>query len=273
MSLLRNHALGLVIVLAFAVAVYLWHGALKATLWEPAFMTGWLLLGCLTLLTLYNARKKLPFLPLGKARNWLKLHLYLGWFVVVAFFIHLDFKVPTGVLESAIAVLFFVVAASGILGAWISRTLPKRLTRRGEEVIFERIPVFIAKLRQEADELATRSVEQTQSTSVADFYIAYLKPWFAGPRDFWQHILELNTRRYELDQRFDTLNRYLNAGEREIASELHAIVCKKNDLDHHHALQKVLKVWLFVHIPATYSLLVLVAVHIVLVHAYTGARF
>lgn len=273
MSLIRNHLVGLIVVLALAIAVYLWYGALEATLWEPAFMTGWLLLGGVIVLALYNGRKKLPFLPLGRARNWLKLHLYLGWFVSLVFFIHIDFGIPTGVLETMMAVLFITVAGSGAFGAWISRTLPKRLTRRGEEVIFERIPVFIAQLRQEADALATRSVEQTQSTSVADFYIDYLKPWFAGPRDFWQHILELNTRRYEIDQRFDTLNRYLDAGEREIAAELHAIVCKKNDLDHHHALQKVLKVWLFVHIPATYSLLALVAVHFVLVHAYTGARF
>jgi hypothetical protein len=33
-----------------------------------------------------------------------------------------------------------------------------------------------------------------------------------------------------------------------------------------------LKVWLFVHIPATYSLLTLIAAHVVLVHAFTGAR-
>jgi hypothetical protein len=272
MSLVWNHMVGLAIVLLLAIFMFVAHGALKATLWEPAYLTGWLLLGGILVLTLYNARKKLPFLPLGKARNWLRLHLYLGWFVLIAFFIHIDFRMPSGVLEGTIAALFLVVALSGVLGAWISRTIPKRLTRRGEEVIFERIPVFMASLREEADDLAIRSVEETRSTSIADFHIAYLKPWFAGPRDFWQHLFELNTRRYEFDQRFETLNRYLNDRERDVAAELQSIVCKKSDLDYHHALQKVLKAWLFVHIPATYSLLTLIAAHVVLVHAFTGAR-
>jgi len=45
-------------------------------------------------------------------------------------------------------------------------------------------------------------------------------------------------------------------------------VIAKNNLDYQHALQMVLKGWLFVHIPLTYSLIVVAAVHGVLAYAF-----
>lgn len=255
-----------------AIAVFMLHGAMDATLWEPAFLTGWILLGSMLVLTLLNTRKKLPFLPLARVRSWVKLHVYLGWFVVAIFVLHLDFQIPNGGIEVAMAVLFVIVAVSGAVGIFISRTLPPRLTRRGEEVIFERIPIFRTQLREAADDLAIYSVEQTSSTSIADFYAKELKDWFSSPRDYVEHLLELNGRFFGLMQKFDSLERYLNDTEKEVLGELRALAKKKSDLDYHHALQKTLKGWLFIHIPATYALLVLAGIHVILVHAFTGVN-
>jgi hypothetical protein len=47
-------------------------------------------------------------------------------------------------------------------------------------------------------------------------------------------------------------------------------VRQKDGLDYHHALQLTLKLWLFVHIPLTYSLLIFSLVHLVLVYAFAG---
>ena len=68
----------------------------------------------------------------------------------------------------------------------------------------------------------------------------------------------------------DNLSRYLNAEEREFHDRLRELVCKKDELDFHYALQLMLKVWLFVHVPLTYSLLIAAGVHMVLVHAFGG---
>ena len=262
----------ILIALFLAGVVFVLSETLDSALWEPAYLTGWLLLGGMIILTFLNVRKKLPFLPLFNVRSWVRVHIYLGWFILALFAIHLDFRVPNGGVETTMAVLFVVVGVSGIFGAWLSKSFPRRLTRRGEEVIFERIPVFAAQLREAADDLASYSVEQTESTSIADFYANNLKSWFTRPADYLQHIVELNTRQYKFDQEFDTLRRYLNPKEQEIVDELHALVRKKSDLDYHYALQRTLKGWLFIHIPATYALLTLAAVHIVLVHAFTGAQ-
>ena len=48
------------------------------------------------------------------------------------------------------------------------------------------------------------------------------------------------------------------------------MVRKKDDLDYHTAMQGRLKMWLFVHIAMTWSLLIFSVVHGVLAHAYGG---
>ncbi len=68
----------------------------------------------------------------------------------------------------------------------------------------------------------------------------------------------------------DDMERYLNPKEREYSERLRALVRKKHELDYHYALQATLKGWLFVHIPLTYGLLILAAIHTVLVHAFSG---
>jgi hypothetical protein len=66
------------------------------------------------------------------------------------------------------------------------------------------------------------------------------------------------------------LRRYLNEAERGTLDQLERLVRQKDGLDYHRALQSALKLWLFVHLPFTYSLLLVTAAHIVIVHAFAG---
>jgi hypothetical protein len=68
------------------------------------------------------------------------------------------------------------------------------------------------------------------------------------------------------------MTRYLNDQEMIQAEKLRALVERKNRLDYAHALQSVLKAWLFVHIPATYGLILLTLLHLLLVYSFGGAR-
>ena len=58
---------GLAAVLGLTAVAWLTVGITAAALWPTAFLSGWLLLLLLGFLTAFNARKKLPFLPLGTA--------------------------------------------------------------------------------------------------------------------------------------------------------------------------------------------------------------
>src|ERR1043165_4151013 len=141
----------LVLFSALALAV---HQRYSRTLPHYAYLTGWVLLGVMILLTVYNARKKLPFLPLGTSEAWLQIHIYAGFFTTVLFLIHLNFRVPNGWCEVTLAALFLIVTLSGIGGLFITRIFPRRLSTRGGEVIYEKIPALRHTLRTEAEALA-----------------------------------------------------------------------------------------------------------------------
>src|SRR6266550_585584 len=89
------------------------HVHFSRTLSNYAYFTGWILFAAMVFLTIYNARKKLPFLPLGSSESWLQVHIYVGFFTVVLFLIHLNFRIPSGWFEITLAGLYFLVTGSG----------------------------------------------------------------------------------------------------------------------------------------------------------------
>ena len=241
------------------------------SLYQGPFLTGWLLLTSMLLLSIYGIRKKLTMLPqIGRSAAWVQFHIYLGYLCIGLFFIHVDFRVPDGWLEVMLALLFVLVAGSGVLGIAISRWLPRLLTRKGEEVIFERIPEFIRELRLDAESIVVNSVTETNSTTIHDFYGNQLRAYFERPRNFFAHILGSNNGLFTVLTELDNMQRYLNDKEKEFSGQLRELVVKKDELDFHHALQGVLKGWLFVHVPLIYSLLLVGLVHLVLVYAFSG---
>ena len=253
-------------VLALSTGFYLVYLASHA---RPAFLTGWTLLVLVLLLALYNRRKRISMLPIGNAAHWLQWHIYMGVIAIFVFLTHAGWWWSGGLLEGLLFFAFALTAASGVLGLCLSRWLPTRLTRYGEELIFERIPGFMAELREDAEKTVLDLARDTGSTTLADFYNRELLDFFSGPRHWWQHMLGAGDPAFMLVQRLQGQRRYL--GEDEHASHAHLLelVERKNQLDFHYALQSALKWWLFLHVPATVAMLLLSAVHLVLVYAFT----
>ena len=251
-----------------SAAALMAHAQFSRVLPNYAYLTGWLLFIVMVLLAAYNVRKKLPFLPLGNSENWLQFHIYSSFFTVLLFLIHVRFRLPTGWFEGTLTWLYVLVTGSGIVGLWLSRVLPRRLSTRGGEVIHEKIPALRHALQRSAEALALG--EATRSPAIAEFYGRRLAGFFSGPRSFWRHLLEsrqpLNVVMVELED----LRRYLNDRERATLEKLAQLVRQKDGLDYHHAVQSTLRLWLFVHVPLTYGLMILSLLHIVLVFAFSG---
>lgn len=235
-----------------------------------SFISGWFFLLIILLLTAYNGRKKLPFLPVLSSELWLQFHIYAGWFSAVLFLIHINFRVPTGAFEMILALLYLAVTLSGIGGLVLSRIIPKRLTVRGGEVLFERIPAVRVRLKNEVESLALAALPEVKSSTIAEFYVEHLNDFFSGPRNLWRHALESRRPLNSLLARIDDLNRYLGEKERECLRRISELVRQKDGLDYHQSLQWMLKAWLFVHIPLTYSLLIFTFLHVVLVFGFSG---
>jgi hypothetical protein len=68
----------------------------------------------------------------------------------------------------------------------------------------------------------------------------------------------------------NALDRYLNEQERAIANDIRDWIETKQNLDFQYAAQRLLKVWLFVHIPLTYGLILLGITHGIIATLYAG---
>lgn len=263
---LPNIAVTLALVAGLALVDWLYGLALR----DASFLSGWLLIVGMGLLAVFNVRKKLPFLPLVNASIWLQLHIYIGWLVIALFLLHSSLAWPNGPLEIALWLLFVMVAGSGLLGLVLSRIIPNRLGRDRERIIFERIPVFRAALAREVEELAMRSVTGIGSNAIARYYVTHLLRYFHGSRNLIGHLTGSSEALPRMCREIKSLERYLNEDGRKILDEIEWRVIAKDNLDYQYALQWLLKSWLFVHIPLTYSLLLVAVVHAVLAYAFGG---
>ncbi|MBN4049859.1 hypothetical protein JYT84_00365 [bacterium AH-315-M10] len=264
---LRNTLL----LLVFSGAALLAHLTYGVTLHRPDFVTGWLLFALMIALACYNMRKRLSFLPIGSSSAWLQFHIYAGLFTVVLFVIHVGLRFPNGRLELLVTALFAIVAGSGIIGIILSRTIPRYLAARGEEVLFERIPEMRRRLQQQVEDLVMRSAADSASTTIHDFYKEHLQRFFLGQRNFLAHIMGYQRVRHRLPQLIESWDRYFEEDERQVMHEIKELVCAKDDLDYQCALQALLKGWLFVHVPITQALLLFALLHGVLAHVYSGS--
>ena len=233
-------------------------------------LSGWFFLAVMTFLALFNVRKKFSVPPLIPARLWLQMHIYGGIFTLVPYFFHVGFEIPTGTVERLLALLYVGVMVSGVVGLIMTRVFPRRLTANGEEVIFERMPEHRRRIKEEVDRLAADSVGDTQSKTISTFYTSRLRSFFDGPRHMFHHLFEiappLNRMLAEIEDQY----RYLNEDEKKILEKIADYVRQKNRLDYQYALQFALKSWLFLHIPLTSGLFVLIIVHVWLTHAFSG---
>jgi len=83
-----------------AIAAILWQTQLG--LGDLSTSSGWLLLASFLFLGLYGARKKVPFLPLGRVSSWLSLHIGTGLIAVALFFVHTGGRWPSGGFETTL---------------------------------------------------------------------------------------------------------------------------------------------------------------------------
>lgn len=265
--MMRHHKDTIIGLLAAAltVLVFGWFdSSLRYALINPAPVSGWILFSLILLLTLFNARKKLPFLPLGTAALWLRVHVVFGFVAAVVFGFHTGFRVPDGTFEAVLAAVFTAVTLSGVVGLMLSRWVPQRLTLHGENVLFERIPGFRNELRIEAEQLVYEAAAAAKSDAIRDLYERRLADYFARPHFLVRHLFSPRKPLHALLQEMDGLDRYLSAEEKPFMAKLRGIVIAKNNLDFQKAGQGILKLWLFVHIPLTYMLILLGIVHALL---------
>jgi hypothetical protein len=264
---LRNASLAAGLFAVIALSVQLHHVALR----DASFLSGWLLVAAFVVLALYNARKKIPVVPLGASASWMQLHIYLGLIAGGLFVLHVGTGLPSGVLETVLWACTLGLIASGLVGLAITRLAPKGLTEHGERLIFERIPRLRRTLAEEVRADVEASTADGRATALADYYRDRLHGYFSRPRHLPQHLLGSRVPVQRLCREVRALERYLRGADAERLAAIEERIVAKDNLDYQYAWQGLLKGWLFVHLPLTYATAVFAVVHVGLVYAFASA--
>lgn len=207
---------------------------------------------------LLGVRRRTMRFGLGRAQDWVQLHVYGGTLSVVLVLLHTGFRPPRSGFTAALLVLSLWIGASGLLGVALRKWIPRQLASGlSLEVLYERIPELTADLRARTEALVAPGSEPLR-----DFYRKRLAPDLARPRVRWIFFLDITGGIQERLREIDFLRRLLGEEDRGRLDELASLYRAKWEMDAHYTLQRALRWWLYGHVPPSLVLLLLVAVHV-----------
>ncbi|MBZ0111651.1 MAG: hypothetical protein K8J08_04250 [Thermoanaerobaculia bacterium] len=223
--------------------------------------------GLLALAMAYGVRRRFMKTAtrwkLGKAKVWLRFHLALGVLFLALTLVHSGLRLPRGVLTWWLLILSVWIVATGLVGWFLQRWVPKALSGLETEVLYERIPELCQSLKERATLLAAGGEEPVRL-----LYERLLEPELAGPHRRFRYLVDVQGGHNLQWREIAYLRDFLAAEEKKRLMELESIVRTKVELDVHYTLQPLLRWWLVLHLPPSIALAGLVAVHIATVVYY-----
>jgi len=247
----------------YAGSVPLVHGG---TFWGVTY--GVLATLLVLLLTAFGLRKRAYRSTWGTLDGWLQAHIYLGLLSVVVVALHAGFRFRDQVATAA-AVALVAVVATGFVGARLYAALPRRLTRVESNLTVEEISVELNRLTQAMERLSA-----SRSPLFARIARDLLKA--ARPRRLagWRLLLAAGAGEPEPERDRETLLRQLPEDEREPMRQVLVLYRQHRELHlrlrYQQRYKNLLEAWLYLHVPLTVVLIVLIAVHVAAVF-YFGA--
>ncbi len=201
---------------------------------------------------------------LGKAQAWLQFHLYGSTLCLLLVFMHTGFRVPHGVLTWWLWLLSIWVTVSGIFGVFLQKWIPKLLASGlAMEVLYERIPELVVEIRERANALM-----QDATDTLQEFYRNHVAYAFATPQARWIYYVDITGGVQARLKRFEYVRSLLTSQEKEKLHQLEACYKAKLEIDAHYTLQRALRWWMFLHVPASLVLLILLGLHVFAVLYY-----
>ncbi|NKB56700.1 MAG: hypothetical protein GKS00_10220 [Alphaproteobacteria bacterium] len=267
--MIRRSALPFIVIGIATFAVVAWYARFTwLELGNPSIVTGYTLLVLMLMLGFFNIRKRLSMVPVGRTSLLLAFHVAAGLLAIALFWLHTGTLWPTGSYERILAVLFYLVSLTGILGYIILRSLPRRLTQTGIEVVYERIPAELGEIREKVEALTLECTEKTGSDTVAQHYIGTLNWFFRRPRFGLSHLVGGDAAGHWLRGPGGAARRYLNDVEKEYFDQILELGTLKILVDRHYACQDLMKKWLLVHVPLSMAVILVSIWHLLLVNVY-----
>jgi hypothetical protein len=257
--------------------VWIYGNALR----DPRFLDGWVLAGGVTLQLCFHVAIKTTRLSPKLAVRWRKIHIFLGYLLVAAFISHTDFSLPDTGFEWALWTAFVLVTLSGIFGTYLAWSLE---AKRGidERVRYERIPARRAELARDVHAVVAKTDPAAAAIAlpappydvwIMDLYTNHLRDFFQEERNFTAHLIGSQRPQKRLTDEIDNLSSYVDQYGQEKLAAIKNLVVEKDRLDFARVYLGLTRGWLFVHVPATYALIVLMVLHVLVVYSFSSGTW
>ena len=256
-------------VLAFATIWWLAE-AYDFSLRDPRFLDGWILFAGMAAQLLFHIRRNVGASRGLRDAKAMQTHILIGYAVIGAFAVHTGTTTPDSFLEWALWTLFVLVVLSGIVGSYLMVAVPMKVEQHSATVAFDAIPKLRLELAGKAEALAT-SPEDTESLrAIWQLYSTTLRRFFNGPRNLVAHVKGSTLPLKRICHEIEASEVELDNLDRRTLQSLKTRAIEKDNLDFQYAHQGLLRIWTFVHLPATYGLIVLTVLHIAIVYAFSS---
>jgi hypothetical protein len=228
-------------------------------------------LGTLSILVLlyFGVRKRSYRSTFGTLEAWLQSHLYLGLLAAVLILFHTGFRFQDRVAVAAFAVLL-VVVASGVWGALVYTSVPRRLTEVEGDLTPAAMAEQLNQLARTMARLATGRSAPFQKVC-SGLLAESLPERLAG----WKLLFGGGKGRKGGDQAAPwaaELGR-VPAAEQEELRQLLVLARQRRELHQRLLAQQryrnLLDVWLYLHVPLSIALVALVAAHLIAVFFFS----
>jgi hypothetical protein len=230
---------------------------------------GTISLGIFVFAALLGMRKKLPVLPVGNVRSWLRGHIWLTLLTIPLILLHSGFRLG-GPMTTTLMVLYAIVMVSGIYGLILQNKLPTMMKESlPAEIVFEQIPNVRAQLCASAEKMQRSLKQQATSGSVvvateisqeemlAGFIEQRLIPYLRARRGKKHRLGDAR----EADEIFRLLKLRVDEVYRPSVDEMRRWCEERRLTDKEMRMQHWLHGWLFVHVPLSFLLLLMTVWH------------
>jgi hypothetical protein len=244
---------------------------------DPRYLDGWMLAGGMGLQLFFHIAIKTRSLSPKSATRWRTIHIFVGYLLVAAFISHSDFSLPDTAFEWALWTGFVLVTLSGIFGTYLAWALR---AKHGidERISYDNIPTRRAELAQDAYAIAKINLPAAavalpappHDAWIKDLYTDQLRDFFQGQRNFTAHLIGSRRPLKRLTDEIDSLSSFVDKPSQKKLAAMKGLVVEKDWLDFAHVYLGLTKGWLLVHVPVTYTLVVLVVLHVVVVYAFSS---
>lgn len=224
--------------------------------------------GLIAVLMYLGIRRRSYASSTGMLQGWVSAHVYLGLLTLLVIPLHAGFRFGWDVHTLAF-VLLVVVVVSGIVGLFLYRNIPGRLTRYEAGQQADKIDPEMARLLSDI-----RALVKDKSDILVQIYKEEVTTSQQRTPKGWSLLLRglgsdlLAVRSADLAKRVSAIP----PGDQVTFQIISQLLLKKTQLEvnllRQMRLRNALQAWLYIHVPVSIAMVFAVGLHLVVVFLY-----